>query len=193
MSGVFDGLAGVFAGRIMAGMNAAAEAEAADRLNPDPDARVLAIGFGPGVGIQRLADRLPRGQVMGIDPSAAMVAQASRRNRAAIAQGRVTLRQATLALAPVKAAAYDGAVAVNSWQFCEPFADHVAILRKALKSGGRFVALTHDWAAATHAPSADAWLAAARTAFEDGGFTIAQCGRGRSEKGHILLLIADRL
>jgi SAM-dependent methyltransferase len=176
----------------MARMNAPAEAEAVDCLDPAADARVLAIGFGPGVGIARLVERLPSGFVLGIDPSAAMVAQAARRNRAAIAAGRVRLREATLALAEPEPASFDGAVAVNTWQLCEPFADHVAILRSALKRGGRFVSLTHDWAAATHAPSPETWLDTVRAAFEAGGFTIVHCARGRSEKGRILLVTAER-
>jgi SAM-dependent methyltransferase len=189
---MFDGAAGAMVGRLMARMNAPAEAEAVDRLGPAPDARVLAIGFGPGVGIARLVERLPAGFVLGIDPSAAMVAQAARRNRPAIAAGRVALQQATLALAELAPASFDGVVAVNTWQLCEPFADHVAIVRSALRPGGRFVALTHDWAAAAHAASAEAWLAAVRAAFEGGGFSIVHCGRGRSEKGRSLLLTAQR-
>jgi SAM-dependent methyltransferase len=189
---MFDGFGGALVGRLMARMNAPAEAEAVDRLGPAPDARVLAIGFGPGVGVARLIERLPAGFVLGIDPSAAMVAQSARRNRAAIASGRVRLQQATLAMAEPEPASFDGAVAVNTWQLCEPFADHVAILHAALKPGGRFVSLTHDWAAATHAPSAEAWLDAVRAAFEAGGFTIVHCGRGRSEKGRILVVTAER-
>ncbi|MDB5482318.1 MAG: Methyltransferase type 11 [Caulobacteraceae bacterium] len=192
MPGLFDGIGGALVGRLMARLNAPAEVEAVDRLGPAPDARVLAIGFGPGVGIACLVERLPAGFVVGIDPSVAMVAQAARRNRAAVAAGRVVLRAATLALAELDPASFDGAVAVNTWQLCVPFEDHVAILRTALKPGGRFVSLTHDWAAATHAPSPEAWLEAVRVAFEAGGFTILHCGRGRSEKGRSLLVTADR-
>lgn len=192
MPGMFEGIGGAVVGRLMARMNAPAEAEAVDRLAPAPDARVLAIGFGPGVGVARLVERLPAGSVLGIDPSAAMVAQAARRNKAAVAAGGVVLRQATLAMAELAPASFDGAVAVNTWQLCEPFADHVAILRSALKPGGRFVSLTHDWAAAAHAASPETWLDAVRAAFEAGRFTILHCGRGRSEKGRILLVTAER-
>jgi SAM-dependent methyltransferase len=192
MPGMFDGLGGALVGRLMARMNAPAEAEAVDRLGPAPDGRVLAIGFGPGVGVACLVERVPAGFVLGIDPSAAMVAQAARRNRDAVTAGRVALQQATLALAQLDPASFDGAIAVNTWQLCEPFAEHVATLRGALKPGGRFVALTHDWAAATHASSPEAWLDTVRAAFEAGGFTILHCGRGRSEKARILLLSTER-
>jgi SAM-dependent methyltransferase len=192
MPGMFDGIGGALVGRLMARMNAPAEAEAVDRLAPARDARVLAIGFGPGVGVARLAERAAGGFILGLDPSAAMAAQAARLNRAAIAAGRVALQQATLAMARLEGESFDGAVAVNTWQLCEPFAEHVAILRAALKPGARFVALTHDWAAATHAASAEVWAEAVRAAFEAGGFTITEHGRGRAEKGRILLLTAER-
>ncbi len=110
----------------------------------------------------------------------------------AVAAGRVVLQRATLALAQLDPASFDVAAAVNTWQLCVPFEEHVAILRSALKPGGRFVALTHDWAAATHAASPEAWLDTVRAAFETGGFTILRCGRGRSEKGRILLVTAER-
>jgi SAM-dependent methyltransferase len=42
---------------------------------------VLAVGFGPGVGVAALTGRLPDGVIGGIDPPAVMVQQARRRNR----------------------------------------------------------------------------------------------------------------
>jgi SAM-dependent methyltransferase len=41
-----------------------------------PDAQVLDVGCGPGTIYAGLADRVPRGQVTGIDPSAEVIAQA---------------------------------------------------------------------------------------------------------------------
>src|ERR1700743_3427512 len=40
------------------------------------DARVLDVGCGPGTITVGLADRVPRGRVTGIDPSAEVIAQA---------------------------------------------------------------------------------------------------------------------
>src|SRR3984957_15042542 len=69
-----------------------------------PADRVLEIGFGPGVAIAELA-RAGAGHVYGIDHSAVMLKQATRRNAAAIRAGRVTLINASVGQLP---AALDG-------------------------------------------------------------------------------------
>jgi SAM-dependent methyltransferase len=61
-------------------------------LEVQPTDRVLEIGFGPGLAIAELSRRVgEEGHVYGIDPSEVMLQQATRRNAAAIAAGRVTL------------------------------------------------------------------------------------------------------
>lgn len=52
---------------------------------------VLEIGFGPGLALGRIADRLDGGVAVGLDHSRTMVAMAARRNRAAIRAGKVRL------------------------------------------------------------------------------------------------------
>src|ERR1700754_2990126 len=59
-------------------------------LDVQPTDRVLEIGFGPGRAIAELSRRSER--VYGIDRSAEMLRQATRRNAAAVRSGRVTLR-----------------------------------------------------------------------------------------------------
>src|SRR5688500_18629341 len=54
----------------------------------DPAARILEIGFGPGIGIATLAETVPRGHVTGVDPSRVMHRHAERRNAEAIRDGR---------------------------------------------------------------------------------------------------------
>src|SRR5258708_424774 len=58
--------------------------------------RVLEIGFGPGIAVREIARRATSGQVVGIDRSAVMRAQAARRNAAAIRAGRVSLTVASI-------------------------------------------------------------------------------------------------
>ncbi len=106
-------------------------------LDVRPADRVLEIGFGPGLAIAGLADRVTRGRVYGIDRSAVMVRQASRRNRAAIRAGRVELIQSTVDDLPRFGEPLDAILAVNSVGF---WADPVARLhelRRLLRPGGR--------------------------------------------------------
>jgi cyclopropane fatty-acyl-phospholipid synthase-like methyltransferase len=67
-----------------------------DLLHIDPDDRVLELGCGPGVALEQVAHRLLSGIVLGIDHSPVMVKQAARRNREAIAAGRVLVRAGTI-------------------------------------------------------------------------------------------------
>ena len=64
-------------------------------LEVRPADRVLEIGCGPGVAIAELA-RAGAGHVYGVDHSAVMLRQASKRNAAAIKAGRVTLVNASV-------------------------------------------------------------------------------------------------
>ena len=83
-------------------------------------------------------------------------------------------------------AAFDGAIAVNTLQFCEPFARTAAELFRVLKPGGRLVSLTHDWVAKKHAGSTNAWLAQLHNAFQSAGFSHLEQFRGSAERGRIL-------
>ena len=60
------------------------------------DSRVLEVGFGPGVALNVLAARLPEGEVVGVDPSSIMVAQAKRRNAESIRKGKMRLIHGTV-------------------------------------------------------------------------------------------------
>ena len=91
------GLLGRLAGLIMANRpsNLERNMRTLALVNIQPDDRVLEIGFGPGIAIERAAELAKRGKVIGVDHSALMLRQASRRNATAIAAGRVELRLGT--------------------------------------------------------------------------------------------------
>jgi SAM-dependent methyltransferase len=106
-------------------------------LDVQPADRVLEIGFGPGVAIAELA-RAGAGHVYGIDHSAVMLRQASRRNAAAIGAGRVTLRNASAdQLPPALGGPFDVILAVNSLGFWPAPGERLAELRQRLAPGGR--------------------------------------------------------
>src|SRR5690606_40261299 len=82
------GRLGWFVGHLMAWKNGARSRWALDLLSPRPGERILEVGFGPGVDVRRLLERVGEsGFVAGVDVSVEMVRQARARNRAAIAAG----------------------------------------------------------------------------------------------------------
>lgn len=161
--GGFDGTAGHLAGPVMARINRDMERVAVDELAPQPDDSVLAIGFGPGVGIAELVPRLPRGVIGGVDPSAAMIKQARRRNAAAITSGQVVLEPGTAADIPWPDATFSGVLAVNSIQLWEPLDASITEVVRVLAPGGRLVAVTHIWAIEKRSALGD-WVEATTTA-----------------------------
>jgi ubiquinone/menaquinone biosynthesis C-methylase UbiE len=106
-------------------------------LGVRPASRVLEIGFGPGLAVAELA-RAGAGHVYGVDHSAVMLRQASRRNAAAIRAGRVTLIRASAdQLPPALDGPFDAIFAVNSLGFWPDPSQRLAELRRRLAPGGR--------------------------------------------------------
>jgi ubiquinone/menaquinone biosynthesis C-methylase UbiE len=133
-------------------MNRDMELAAIDELDPAPDASVLALGFGPGVGVAALAKRLPCGVVGGVDPSAAMFQQARRRNLSAIERGQVALERSTADSIPWPDGTFTGALAVNSIQLWDPLEPSVREVVRVLAPRGRLVTITHVWAVEKRLP-----------------------------------------
>src|SRR5207237_4861566 len=69
-------------------------------LEIGPRDRVLEVGFGPGVIIQRLSKLARDGHVAGIDPSQAMLEQARARNAIGLEDGLVDLRHGSVESLP---------------------------------------------------------------------------------------------
>jgi len=178
----FDGPTAHLIAKAMARGNRDAEAEAIAELDPPSTATILAIGFGPGVGLELLSPVVAR--VIGVDPSAVMVREAARRTRDL---ANVTLHRATADELPLDDATVDGAIAVNSMQLWDPFDASVAEVARVLRPGGRLVTLTHDWAMAHHEGSVDAWLDRAQRVCEQHGLDGCRSWRGTSERGKELL------
>ncbi len=133
------GIGGRAAGWFMAhrGSNRKRNAWAAGLLDVQPDDRVLELGFGPGIAIQELARRAPRGQVCGVDHSEVMVRQATRRNAAAARTGRVDLRLGSADDLPDFGAPFDAILVVNSLMFWDDPVARLQELRDLLRPGGQ--------------------------------------------------------
>ncbi len=120
-----SGVLGRLGGMILARTNRRYAAWVVDLLDVRQPDRVLEIGFGPGVAIQMLAARAAH--VAGVDPSVEMLRQATRRNAAAISDGRVELRRCSADDMPFVDGNFDKALAINSMQL---WPDKLAGLRE---------------------------------------------------------------
>nr|WP_225937422.1 class I SAM-dependent methyltransferase [Myxococcus sp. RHSTA-1-4] len=78
-----------------------------------PADRLLEVGCGQGVAVSLVCERLRTGRIHAIDRSAAMIAQARRRNREHLASGRATLEAVSLEDADFGGARFDKVFAVN--------------------------------------------------------------------------------
>jgi SAM-dependent methyltransferase len=97
--------------------------------------RVLELGCGPGVGLEEALHGFPEVELWGIDLSAEMVAQAKRRNAAALGNGRLHIvRGDTTALADL--APLDLVYAVHVLYFWHEPTVQLASIKEALRPGG---------------------------------------------------------
>jgi cyclopropane fatty-acyl-phospholipid synthase-like methyltransferase len=112
-------------------------------LNLQPSDRVLEIGFGPGVTIQKMSEIAIDGVIWGIDHSEVMFRQASKRNQRAISAGRVRLVLTSVSQLPSFDDPFDKIVAVNNVQFWDNKTDVMRRLKEQLRAGG-IIALVHQ-------------------------------------------------
>lgn len=139
------GVLGTASGAVMARLNADMERCVAEAALARSPGEVLAIGFGPGVGVARLLDT-PEVTVSGVDPSAVMVRAAQARNREAVHDGRADLRIGTAEELPWVDATFDAVVSVNNIQLWNPLDGGLAEVRRVLRAGGVLVVGVHAWA-----------------------------------------------
>jgi ubiquinone/menaquinone biosynthesis C-methylase UbiE len=135
-----DGRPGEAGARLMARTGPPMARRAAALLAiDDPAARILEIGFGPGIGIATLAETVPRGHVTGVDPSRVMHRHAERRNAKAIRDGRVTLVEAGAEDLPFPADSFDAAMMIDNLHFWPDPLAGLTELRRVLRSAARVV------------------------------------------------------
>jgi arsenite methyltransferase len=134
------GLAGRVVGRALNRGNRRVVSAAVDALAVPPGAAVADIGFGGGVGLELLLERVgDDGRVHGVDISAEMLDRASRRFRDAIAAGRLTLHHGSMTDPPFAAGQLDGIISTNTIYFVADLDGAFAALAAALKPSGRIV------------------------------------------------------
>ncbi len=67
-----------------------------DNLRLKPQDKLLEIGYGPGVTLNKIANHLTSGSIAGIDHSEIMLKQATKRNKKHIENKKVKLEQGTI-------------------------------------------------------------------------------------------------
>ena len=133
------GLPGRIAGGVMAhrASNRRRNAWTVSLLDVQREDRVLELGFGPGIAIRDLSASAPEGFVCGLDHSAVMLQQATRRNAEAVRRGQVDLRLGGAETLPAFEAPFDKILAVNVPLFGDRPVELLRNLRRALTMGGR--------------------------------------------------------
>ncbi len=125
---------GWFVGHVMAMANRERSEFVFSVLDLQAKDRVLEIGFGSGTDLARASSAAAF--VAGVDHSDVMVKQASRRNAAAIRQGRVKVELASAARLPFRDGEFDKVFAINSAQFWKDSVGTLKEVGRVLKPGG---------------------------------------------------------
>jgi ubiquinone/menaquinone biosynthesis C-methylase UbiE len=115
-------------------------AAAVDALTVRPDAAVADVGFGGGVGIVLLLDRIDdRGHVHGVEVSSMMLRVAARRFHDEISAGRLELHRASMTNLPCATASLDGIVTTHTVYFVSELEPAFGEFARALKGTGQVV------------------------------------------------------
>lgn len=133
-----QGYLGQLAGVIMANRssNVGRNSWTLDLLELEPTDRVLEIGFGPGIAINMASQIVTEGVIVGIDHSETMLYQAKKRNKQAIAQGKLTLYLGSVEVLPSLAGRFDKIYTSNVVQFWDNPERNFAYFYDALLPGG---------------------------------------------------------
>lgn len=136
MFGRPKGFLGRLGGMIMARTNRKCAAWVVGLLEVHPNDRVLELGFGPGLGIELLA-QTQAGSIAGVDPSREMLEQATDRNQRAIESGHVALRLGSAERLPFEDGTFDKVMAINSMQVWPDATAGLRELWRVVKPGGK--------------------------------------------------------
>jgi arsenite methyltransferase len=135
-----QGLAGRLVGAALNRGNARSVKAAVDATEVGAGASVADVGFGGGVGLSLLLDRVgPSGTVHGVEISQEMLARARRRYAAAVSAGRLILHAGSLGQLPLPDASLDGLVTTNTVYFVDDIGEAFTEMARVLAPSGRAV------------------------------------------------------
>jgi len=135
-----EGIRGRIVARRLNRGNHAAIAAAIEETGVRPGQVAADVGFGGGVGLQLLLDRVgPTGRVQGVELSDTMLAAARRRHSGELADGRLSLAKGTLQQLPLGDGTVDGLITVNTLYFVDELPAAFAEIARVLAADGRAV------------------------------------------------------
>jgi SAM-dependent methyltransferase len=114
-----------------------------DILDVRAGQRVLEVGYGPGGLIRLLVARTEAAQIIGVDPSPAMLDMATGANRAAVRAGRVELRLGTADQTGLAEESVDRVVSVNNVAIWPDLNAGTEELHRVVRPGGTVVLAWH--------------------------------------------------
>jgi ubiquinone/menaquinone biosynthesis C-methylase UbiE len=112
---------------------------AVETLDIQPPDRVLDIGFGGGVTIEKMVKLIDTGKICGVDFSEPMVKQAKQKFKSLIESGKVSIEFADVNHLPFDDNTFDKVCTVNTIYFWEEPLIGLREIKRVLKSGGRLV------------------------------------------------------
>lgn len=133
------GVLGNLGGKIMAATNKEINDWTVSLLDLQRNDKVLEVGFGPGIAVEKISNIIKEGSFVGIDPSEVMLSQAQRRNIEAIREGRVKLKLASVEDLPMFDHPFNKILSINSIIFWERPIERLKVLRNQLTPGGLIV------------------------------------------------------
>lgn len=142
-----SGFGGRLIARLMPVANRRSNRIAIRALDCSPDNTILDLGCGSGTAVRLLAAMAGQGLILGLDRSETVLAQASRRNRHAVRQGRVHLLRGRIDALPWRDNSIDKILAVHVVYFAGEAG--VCEARRVLRPGGRIVIVATDQSAMT--------------------------------------------
>jgi len=113
-------------------------------LDVQPTDNVLELGFGSGLGLALLGSRATDGVICGVDQSDEMVGQARRRNRAAIAAGRMEIVQGSFSRLGWPDGSFDAILLANVIYFFDTAGTDISEVHRVLRPGGRIAVYATD-------------------------------------------------
>ena len=184
----WDGWGGRIMATVMATGNSDMENAAVYLVNPRPDAKVLMVGCGPGVGVVTAARRASNGMVIGIDPSAVMVERTRARSRRARVEHTTRVERASAESLPLPDHSQDAVVSVNNIQLWSDRAAGLDECVRVLVPGGALVVLLHTWAM-PDAMTTNEWIAELTADLSTRGVVVESSQIKRFRSGPAMVLV----